>query len=287
MKAEKKVKKNKNLENFPQSLARVNNQECLKNCKKSRRTKSVKYLDEIQCPKDSHRRLLKTIKCSNSSSAKPKKVKETASFMFDPKKLLKSKTEKQLKATKTATANLRKSKKSPSSPKKSPKEKHEFDCLKDLIEKTTPKFQSEKFKSAKPKTNEKTEKMMKKKSQKLTQKEPKKKDLKDSAEKPELSTNTVGNHKKSKSELIFPQKSKSEQITPQKSSPGSNKDNPPPTKELRISPPSRYTRKFQVSQPEKGTFLSSTLGKLSPGKRPDGKELSDKLQRLQLHSRLK
>lgn len=283
----KTVKKIKKSENLTQSSPRVNSQENLMNAKKSRRTKSVRHLDEIQSTKNSQRKLARTKKFSTSSSKKPKKVKDTLSFMFESKKMPKSTAENQVKAAITATADARKSKKSPSSAKKLECPNREYNCLKDLIEKTIPKFQSEKLTSPKAKATEKSEKVAKSRSQKLVHKEGKKKELKLSADKPESSTNCAASHKKSKSESIFPQASISEQITPQRPSPISNNENPVALKQRRISPSARHTRKAQVSHSEKGTFLSSTLGKLRPGQRPDGKELSAKLQRLQLHSKLK
>lgn len=244
--------------------------------------KQVKNILINNSPINSHTKVEKRLL---SYSEKPNELKNPFDIHPNLKKNVKPrpKTEKKtkvLKSSATETVALKKvnrSKKNSNSARQESTEKPDLACLKDLIEKITPKFQSEQIDLNKLGKVEKSEFLTKSKSQKLE--ENIKREIKDCTINFSLSSRPTCIHNKTKSLNIFPSKPKSKFII--------KKVSPATDIEFKLSPPNYFHRKNPASLSEKGTFLSSTLGKMSPGKRPDAKELSDKLKRLSIPSKLK
>ena len=281
----KKRKNSKNTERFSSLTPRTKAIDSLSSPRAPCRAQSAKQVKNIFVRKNQINKSTEAEKLLLPCSGKPIEFKCPFNFRPNLKRNNKPKlkTEKEIKVLKSSSTEIvelkkvnRRKKKSNSPPQESNK-KQDLACLKDLIEKITPKYQSEQMDLNKLGIVEKSEFLKKSKSQKLAQEENSKKEIKDFNFKPTLSAQTDSSHKKTKSLTIFRSKQKSI----------NKKDSPVIKTEFKPSPSSYFHRKNPASLSEKGTFLSSTLGMMSPGNRPNAKELSDKLQRLSIPSKLK
>ena len=153
-------------------------------------------------------------------------------------------------------------------------QKPDIECIKEVLSRITPKQATHKITSSNLNLIEKTKLLVKHKTEKQSQETK----LKQEPQHNSANTNPPASksknlHKKSKSDSNLP-------VKPIKTSSSESDPNNILIKQIRASAPNKSHKRVLSYLPAKGTFISSTLGKLSPGKAPGKEEISAKMLQL-------
>lgn len=251
-----------------------------------KRKKSDKKVEDKLINFHSHLRSQKAEKRLIANSERLKEVREAPSLYPGNKKIFRAKSQSEIEAIVNSLENSVKPKrrhtlKRVNDDGKRPQDviqKPDTECIKEVLTRITPKHSTPTIDTKNLNIIEKTQLLLKLKTEKQSQNEEKKlkQELQECTFKPNTSKpKAKGLHKKSKSDSHLPTKPVKLQSPNQNASPLISNQIRPPA-------PNKYHKRVPSYIPSKGTFISSTLGKLSPGKVPGKEEISAKMHRLSL-----
>ena len=254
--------------------------------KNPKRKKFDKKVEDKLINFNSHLRSQKAEKRLIAKSERLKEVREAPSLYPGNKEIFRAKSQAEIEAIVTSLEHSVKPKRRHTLKRfiddgKRPQDviqKPDTECIKEVLSRITPKHSTPLIDTKNLNIIEKTQLILKLKTEKQSQNEEKKlkQELQECTFKPNTSKPKPKSlHKKSKSDSHLP-------IKPSKVQPCDQEASPFIDKLIRPPAPNKYHKRVPSNIPSKGTFISSTLGKLSPGKVPGKDEISAKMLQLTL-----